>query len=221
MIAKPPNCAIVPSQMNGTRRQPEHRSMIVRAKADQRAQRREQQRQREHDRDDPRRHRELDDHHAVERADQQDRRHADGDLKQRQPQRAATCGSSAVAASANGSMPGPKRISPLTMAALARLISAAPPRPERYRSRCRCAGRAQSANRAMRGGRGHAAQDLRREIGAIAGDAVASSGRTDPAACMTMSAGVRGAMVKSRRAPACAGRACRHRSARYPPPRNE
>ena len=63
--------------------------MGVGAVADQRAQRREDQRQRDHQRDQPARHAEFDDHHAVERAGQQHHRHADRNLEQRQPQQPA------------------------------------------------------------------------------------------------------------------------------------
>ena len=66
----------------------EHRAMGVGPEADQRAERREDERHADHQRDEPRRHAELDDHHAVERADQQHGRHADRDLEQRQPQQA-------------------------------------------------------------------------------------------------------------------------------------
>jgi hypothetical protein len=45
--------------------------------------------ERHHHRDQPGGHAELDDHHPVERADQQHDRHADADLEQRQPQQAA------------------------------------------------------------------------------------------------------------------------------------
>ena len=62
----------------------EHRAVRVGAKADQRAERREHQRQADHQRDQPGRHAHLDDHHAVERADEQHHRHAHGHLEQRQ-----------------------------------------------------------------------------------------------------------------------------------------
>ena len=52
----------------------EHRAVGVGAVADQRAERREHQRQRDHQRDQPGGHAELDDHHAVQRADQQHQR---------------------------------------------------------------------------------------------------------------------------------------------------
>ena len=52
----------------------QHRAVRVRAEADQRAERREHQRQRHHQRDQPGRHAELDDHHAVERAVEQHQR---------------------------------------------------------------------------------------------------------------------------------------------------
>jgi hypothetical protein len=58
------------------------------AVADQRAEGREQKRQGNHDADQRRGHVELDDHHPVERADQQHQRHADGHLEQRQAQQA-------------------------------------------------------------------------------------------------------------------------------------
>ena len=64
----------------------ENRAVMVGAESDQRAQRREQQRQREHPSDDPGRHREFDDHDAIERADQKHGRHADRHLKEREPQ---------------------------------------------------------------------------------------------------------------------------------------
>jgi hypothetical protein len=63
----------------------QNRTMGIRAEPDQSAERRDQQRQRKHDRDDPRGNREFDDHHAIERANQKDRRHADSHLEQRQP----------------------------------------------------------------------------------------------------------------------------------------
>ena len=80
--------------------------MVVGAEADQRAQRREQQRQRQHQRDDPRRHAEFDDHHAVQRADQQNGRHADRHLKQRQAQQPRHRQLRASPASAKGSRRG-------------------------------------------------------------------------------------------------------------------
>ena len=63
----------------------EHRTVRVGLETNDRAQRREDQRQAYHDRDKPGGNIEFDDHHAVERADQQHDRHADGYLEQRQP----------------------------------------------------------------------------------------------------------------------------------------
>ncbi len=51
--------------------------------------------------------------------------------------RSRAIGSSGVAASANGSTRGPSRRNPSMIAALARFMSAWPPAPARYRSRCR------------------------------------------------------------------------------------
>ena len=65
-----------------------HGAVVVGAKADQSAEGCEEQRQSEHDRDDPRGDAQLHNHHAVERADQQNRRHADRDLEQRKSQEA-------------------------------------------------------------------------------------------------------------------------------------
>jgi hypothetical protein len=65
----------------------EHRAVRVRPEPDQGPQRREDQGQGQHHGDDPGRDAELDDHHPVERTDQQHRRHADGDLEQSQPQK--------------------------------------------------------------------------------------------------------------------------------------
>jgi hypothetical protein len=67
----------------------EGRAVRVGLVADQRAERREQQRDRHHHRDQRGRHAELDDHDAVERADQQNGRHADGDLEQGEAQEPA------------------------------------------------------------------------------------------------------------------------------------
>ena len=64
----------------------EHGAVIVGAISNQRAQRREQERKRKHARDDPGRHGQFDDHHPVEGSNQQNRRHADRHLKQRQTQ---------------------------------------------------------------------------------------------------------------------------------------
>ncbi len=58
----------------------------VGAEAEKGAEGRDEDRQRHHRRDQHRRHRQLDDHHAVEGAEQQDGGHADGDLEERQPQ---------------------------------------------------------------------------------------------------------------------------------------
>ena len=62
--------------------------MGIRAEADQRAERREDQRQRRPSPHQPGRDAQFDDHHAVERADQQHHRHPDGHLEQRQAQQA-------------------------------------------------------------------------------------------------------------------------------------
>jgi hypothetical protein len=64
------------------------RAVRVRSEADDRPQGREDQRQRQHHRDDPGRDPELDDHHPVERSDQQDRGHADRDLEQGEAEQA-------------------------------------------------------------------------------------------------------------------------------------
>jgi hypothetical protein len=63
----------------------EQRAVMVGAMADQRARWREQQGQGNHRGNEPGGDAELDDHHAVERAGQQHRRHAHADLEQRQP----------------------------------------------------------------------------------------------------------------------------------------
>jgi hypothetical protein len=60
----------------------------VGAVADQRAERREQERQGNHDAHQRGGHVQFDDHHPVERAHEQDQRHPDGDLEQRQAQKA-------------------------------------------------------------------------------------------------------------------------------------
>ena len=62
--------------------------MRVAAVADQRPQRRKHQRQTDRQRDPPGWHAELHNHHAVQGAHQQRHGHADGGLKQRQPQQA-------------------------------------------------------------------------------------------------------------------------------------
>ena len=63
--------------------------MGVRLIADDGPERREHQRQGDHGRHQPGRHAQFDDHHPVQRADQQHDRHADGDLEQRQAQQPA------------------------------------------------------------------------------------------------------------------------------------
>ena len=63
--------------------------MVVRFEPDERPERCEQQRQRHRDRDDERRHTQLNDHHTVQRAVQQHDRHGDRHLKQRQPEQTA------------------------------------------------------------------------------------------------------------------------------------
>ena len=63
--------------------------MGVGLEADQRAEGCEDQRQRNHQADEPGRHVQFDDHHAVERAGEQHHGHADRDLEQRQAQQAA------------------------------------------------------------------------------------------------------------------------------------
>jgi hypothetical protein len=67
----------------------ERGTMGIRLEADERTERREDQRQRDHRRDEPHRNAEFDDHHAVQRADQQHHGHADGDLEQRKAQQPA------------------------------------------------------------------------------------------------------------------------------------
>jgi hypothetical protein len=67
---------------------PENRAMHIGFEADQCAKRGRQKRQRYHYRHQPCRHVQLDDHHAVKRADQQGYRYADGDLEQRQAHQA-------------------------------------------------------------------------------------------------------------------------------------
>jgi len=57
--------------------------MRIRAVSNQCAEWCEYQRQREHDADQRRRHVEFDDHHAIERADEQHQRHAHRHLEQR------------------------------------------------------------------------------------------------------------------------------------------
>ena len=118
----------------------EDRAVRVGAEADQRAERREHQRQRHHQRDQPGRHAQLDDHHAVERAGEQHHRHAHRDLEQRQPQQPAERQLGA-AASANGRKRGPSaRQLPRTAMSLSAVSSAcASPAPARCRSRWRCA----------------------------------------------------------------------------------
>jgi hypothetical protein len=63
-------------------------AVVVGTEADQRPERREEQRDGDHQADQPRRHVQLDDHHAVERAGEQHRRHADRHLEQRQAHQA-------------------------------------------------------------------------------------------------------------------------------------
>ncbi len=65
---------------------PEHRLVHVRSESDQGTERREQQRKRNHDADEGSRHVQFDDHHPVQRSNQQDQGHADGELEQGQSQ---------------------------------------------------------------------------------------------------------------------------------------
>ena len=70
--------------MNGTRRHPQYRAVGIGPEADDCAQWGKYQREGDHHRDQPGMHAEFDDHHPVQGADQQNQRHADRNLEQRQ-----------------------------------------------------------------------------------------------------------------------------------------
>ena len=82
------------------------------------------QRQGDHQRDQPGRHAELDDHHAVERAVQQHHRHADRDLEQRQPQQPAAAAAPASPRRRTAGTAVPSRVQPRASVSLSRLMRA-------------------------------------------------------------------------------------------------
>ena len=156
------------------------------------------QRQRDHQRDQPGRHAELDDHHAVERAVEQHHRHADRDLEQRQPQQAAAAAAPAsprrrTAGSAGraGSTPRRQRV---VHAPHARAQLHAPARCRSRARRARCAPDAPAGER--RRPRRAAPAVASACTGSIAG-ARSLRGNSRPTACITASGGVRGAKVNS------------------------
>ena len=150
MIARPPNCSIVPSQMKGTRFQPSTERWLS-----------------DRNPTSARKGANSNGRASIEATIQEGTASSTIMTRLSVPisstaamptvtwnsdsRSSRDIGNSSVAASANGRIDGPNFISPLTMAALARFISGEPPKLARCRSRAKCAGRGRSASLRVRG----------------------------------------------------------------------